>query len=157
MPLVLLMRKRDSNRLPQLDRNPVCMAITNKKNIYAHQHTSCSWPGLTPEYLYVTNYLSFQDELASLLGMKCAVYHTHKWGGQPTLHNAMVSSVLPREDNDQFKDLQVNCCLFHMSHLLITMSNPQPSNPLVIDYFYGLHVMNKYLRIINSYKSRWVL
>ncbi|RVE50404.1 hypothetical protein evm_004941 [Chilo suppressalis] len=38
--------------------------------------------------------------------MKCAVYHTHKWGGQPSLHNAMVSEVVPHQDNDQFQDLQ---------------------------------------------------
>lgn len=40
--------------------------------------------------------------------MKCAVYHTHKWGGQPTLHSAMVSEVVPHQDDDQFKDLQVS-------------------------------------------------
>lgn len=39
--------------------------------------------------------------------MKCAVYHTHKWGGQPGLYNAMVSAVVPRQDEDQFQDLQV--------------------------------------------------
>lgn len=55
-----------------------------------------------------------QDELASLLGMKCAVYHTHKWGGQPSLHNAMVSSVIPREEDDQFKDLQVPTLLDYL-------------------------------------------
>lgn len=40
--------------------------------------------------------------------MKCAVYHTHTWGGQPSLHNAMVSSVVPRQDDDQFNDLKVS-------------------------------------------------
>ncbi|XP_026323554.1 zinc finger CCCH-type with G patch domain-containing protein [Hyposmocoma kahamanoa] len=57
-----------------------------------------------------------EDELATLLGMKCAVYHTHKWGGQPTLHNAMVSAVEPRQDDDQFNDLQVRVLYTHPTH-----------------------------------------
>ncbi|XP_052753899.1 zinc finger CCCH-type with G patch domain-containing protein [Galleria mellonella] len=57
-----------------------------------------------------------EDELATLLGMKCAVYHTHKWGGQPSLHNAMVSAVIPRQDDDQFKDLQVRVLFTHPTH-----------------------------------------
>ncbi|XP_063392792.1 zinc finger CCCH-type with G patch domain-containing protein [Cydia fagiglandana] len=57
-----------------------------------------------------------EDELATLLGMKCAVYHTHKWGGQPSLHNAMVSSVVPRQDEDQFNDLQVRVLFTHPTH-----------------------------------------
>ncbi|CAK1599726.1 unnamed protein product [Parnassius mnemosyne] len=57
-----------------------------------------------------------EDELATLLGMKCAVYHTHKWGGQPSLHNAMVSSVEPRQNNDQFSDLQVRVLFTHPTH-----------------------------------------
>lgn len=57
-----------------------------------------------------------EDELSSLLGMKCAVYHTHTWGGQPSLHNAMVSSVVPRQDDDQFKDLQVKVLFTHPTH-----------------------------------------
>ncbi|KAM3966472.1 zinc finger CCCH-type with G patch domain-containing protein-like [Aphomia sociella] len=57
-----------------------------------------------------------EDELATLLGMKCAVYHTHKWGGQPSLHNAMVSAVVPRQDDDQFKDLQVRVLFTHPTH-----------------------------------------
>ncbi|XP_041974615.1 zinc finger CCCH-type with G patch domain-containing protein [Aricia agestis] len=57
-----------------------------------------------------------EDELASLLGMKCAVYHTHAWGGQPSLHNAMVSSVEPHQDDDQFSDLQVRVLYTHPTH-----------------------------------------
>lgn len=57
-----------------------------------------------------------EDELATLLGMKCAVYHTHKWGGQPSLHNAMVSSVVPKQDQDQFNDLQVRVLFTHPTH-----------------------------------------
>ncbi|XP_045502317.1 zinc finger CCCH-type with G patch domain-containing protein [Colias croceus] len=57
-----------------------------------------------------------EDELATLLGMKCAVYHTHSWGGQPSLHNAMVSAVLPRQDEDQFSDLQVRVLFTHPTH-----------------------------------------
>ncbi|KAL0895803.1 hypothetical protein ABMA27_011839 [Loxostege sticticalis] len=57
-----------------------------------------------------------EDELATLLGMKCAVYHTHKWGGQPTLHNAMVSEVIPRQNDDQFADLQVRVLFTHPTH-----------------------------------------
>ncbi|CAG9110754.1 unnamed protein product, partial [Plutella xylostella] len=57
-----------------------------------------------------------EDELATLLGMKCAVYHTHRWGGQPTLYNAMVSTVEPRQDDDQFKDLQVRVLFTHPTH-----------------------------------------
>lgn len=57
-------------------------------------------------------FLQPQDELATLLGMKCAVYHTHKWGGQPTLHNAMVSAVEPRQEDDQFNDLQVHLFIY---------------------------------------------
>ncbi|XP_059049357.1 zinc finger CCCH-type with G patch domain-containing protein isoform X2 [Achroia grisella] len=57
-----------------------------------------------------------EDELATLLGMKCAVYHTHKWGGQPSLHNAMVSAVVPRNDDDQFQDLQVRVLFTHPTH-----------------------------------------
>ncbi|KAL4706809.1 hypothetical protein ACJJTC_010043 [Scirpophaga incertulas] len=57
-----------------------------------------------------------EDELASLLGMKCAVYHTHKWGGQPSLHNAMVCEVVPHHDDDQFKDLQVRVLFTHPTH-----------------------------------------
>ncbi|XP_073943082.1 zinc finger CCCH-type with G patch domain-containing protein [Choristoneura fumiferana] len=57
-----------------------------------------------------------EDELATLLGMKCAVYHTHKWGGQPSLHNAMVSSVIPRQGDDQFNDLQVRVLFTHPTH-----------------------------------------
>ncbi|CAH2068504.1 unnamed protein product, partial [Iphiclides podalirius] len=57
-----------------------------------------------------------EDELASLLGMKCAVYHTHKWGGQPSLHNAMVSSIEPRQNDDQFNDLQVRVLFTHPTH-----------------------------------------
>ncbi|KAJ0181135.1 hypothetical protein K1T71_003220 [Dendrolimus kikuchii] len=57
-----------------------------------------------------------EDELATLLGMKCSVYHTHKWGGQPTLHNAMVSAIVPRQDDDQFKDLQVRVLFTHPTH-----------------------------------------
>ncbi|XP_050665384.1 zinc finger CCCH-type with G patch domain-containing protein isoform X1 [Leptidea sinapis] len=57
-----------------------------------------------------------EDELASLLGMKCAVYHTHTWGGQPTLHNAMVSSVVPRQEDDKFSDLQVRVLFTHPTH-----------------------------------------
>ncbi|PZC87025.1 hypothetical protein B5X24_HaOG201261 [Helicoverpa armigera] len=57
-----------------------------------------------------------EDELSSLLGMKCAVYHTHKWGGQPGLYNAMVSAVVPRQDNDQFQDLQVRVLFTHPTH-----------------------------------------
>ncbi|KAI5630768.1 g-patch domain-containing protein [Phthorimaea operculella] len=57
-----------------------------------------------------------EDELATLLGMKCAVYHTHKWGGQPSLHNAMVSSVEPRQEEDQFNDLQVRVLYTHPTH-----------------------------------------
>ncbi|CAH0722496.1 unnamed protein product, partial [Brenthis ino] len=57
-----------------------------------------------------------EDELSSLLGMKCAVYHTHTWGGQPSLHNAMVSSVVPRQDDDQFNDLQVKVLFTHPTH-----------------------------------------
>ncbi|XP_037300231.1 zinc finger CCCH-type with G patch domain-containing protein isoform X2 [Manduca sexta] len=57
-----------------------------------------------------------EDELSSLPGMKCAVYYTHKWGGQASLHNAMVSAIVPRQDDDQFTDLQV-CVLFtHPTH-----------------------------------------
>lgn len=53
--------------------------------------------------------------------MKCAVYHTHKWGGQPTLHNAMVSAVVPRGGDDQFNDLQVitwlsTICVIYLFH-----------------------------------------
>ncbi|XP_049887578.1 zinc finger CCCH-type with G patch domain-containing protein isoform X2 [Pectinophora gossypiella] len=58
-----------------------------------------------------------EDELATLLGMKCAVYHTHKWGGQPSLHNAMVSAVIPRQDEDQFNDLQVRVLFTHPTHV----------------------------------------
>lgn len=57
-----------------------------------------------------------EDELSSLLGMKCAVYHTHKWGGQPGLYNAMVSAVVPRQDEDQFQDLQVRVLFTHPTH-----------------------------------------
>ncbi|XP_023934497.2 zinc finger CCCH-type with G patch domain-containing protein isoform X2 [Bicyclus anynana] len=57
-----------------------------------------------------------EDELATLLGMKCGVYHTHTWGGQPSLHNAMVSSVVPRQDDDQFSDLQVRVLFTHPTH-----------------------------------------
>ncbi|KAJ8734092.1 hypothetical protein PYW07_014643 [Mythimna separata] len=57
-----------------------------------------------------------EDELSSLLGMKCAVYHTHKWGGQPGLYNAMVSAVMPRQDEDQFQDLQVRVLFTHPTH-----------------------------------------
>ncbi|XP_047543415.1 zinc finger CCCH-type with G patch domain-containing protein isoform X2 [Vanessa atalanta] len=57
-----------------------------------------------------------EDELSSLLGMKCAVYHTHTWGGKPSLHNAMVSSVVPRQDDDQFNDLQVKVLFTHPTH-----------------------------------------
>nr|XP_034824061.1 zinc finger CCCH-type with G patch domain-containing protein [Maniola hyperantus] len=57
-----------------------------------------------------------EDELATLLGMKCAVYHTHTWGGQPSLHNAMVSSVVPRQEDDQFSDLQVRVLFTHPTH-----------------------------------------
>ncbi|KAJ2946470.1 hypothetical protein O0L34_g12515 [Tuta absoluta] len=57
-----------------------------------------------------------EDELATLLGMKCAVYHTHKWGGKPSLHNAMVSSVEPRQNEDQFNDLQVRVLYTHPTH-----------------------------------------
>ncbi|XP_072936121.1 zinc finger CCCH-type with G patch domain-containing protein [Epargyreus clarus] len=63
-----------------------------------------------------SNDSDIEDELASLLGMKCAVYHTHMWGGQPTLHNAMVSSVLPKQDDDQFSDLQVQILYTHPTH-----------------------------------------
>ncbi|XP_013144280.1 PREDICTED: zinc finger CCCH-type with G patch domain-containing protein [Papilio polytes] len=62
------------------------------------------------------NKSDIEDELATLLGMKCAVYHTHKWGGQPSLHNAMVSSVEPHQDNDQFSDLQVRVLFTHPTH-----------------------------------------
>ncbi|KAF9419267.1 hypothetical protein HW555_004194 [Spodoptera exigua] len=57
-----------------------------------------------------------EDELSSLLGMKCAVYHTHRWGGQPGLYNAMVSAVVPRQDEDQFQDLQVRVLFTHPTH-----------------------------------------
>ncbi|XP_046974271.1 zinc finger CCCH-type with G patch domain-containing protein [Vanessa cardui] len=57
-----------------------------------------------------------EDELSSLLGMRCAVYHTHTWGGKPSLHNAMVSSVVPRQDDDQFNDLQVKVLFTHPTH-----------------------------------------
>ncbi|XP_068628671.1 zinc finger CCCH-type with G patch domain-containing protein isoform X2 [Battus philenor] len=57
-----------------------------------------------------------EDELATMLGMKCSVYHTHKWGGQPSLHNAMVSSIEPRQNNDQFSDLQVRILFTHPTH-----------------------------------------
>ncbi|XP_039765578.1 zinc finger CCCH-type with G patch domain-containing protein isoform X2 [Pararge aegeria] len=57
-----------------------------------------------------------EDELATLLGMRCAVYHTHTWGGQPSLHNAMVSSAVPRQDDDQFTDLQVRVLFTHPTH-----------------------------------------
>ncbi|XP_004928530.2 zinc finger CCCH-type with G patch domain-containing protein isoform X2 [Bombyx mori] len=57
-----------------------------------------------------------EDDLSSLLGMRCAVYHTHKWGGQPSLHNAMVSSILPRADDDQFNDLKVQILFTHPTH-----------------------------------------
>ncbi|XP_038209316.1 zinc finger CCCH-type with G patch domain-containing protein isoform X2 [Zerene cesonia] len=57
-----------------------------------------------------------EDELASLLGMKCAVYHQHSWGGQPSLHNAMVSAVVPRQDEDRFNDLQVRVLFTHPTH-----------------------------------------
>ncbi|CAK1548286.1 unnamed protein product [Leptosia nina] len=56
-----------------------------------------------------------EDELSSLLGMKCAVYHTHSWGGK-SLHNAMVSSVMPRQEEDQFGDLQVRVLFTHPTH-----------------------------------------
>lgn len=59
---------------------------------------------------------NIEDELSTLLGMKCSVYHTHKWGGQPTLHNAMVSAIVPRQDDDQFKDLQVRVLFTHPTH-----------------------------------------
>ncbi|XP_045512852.1 zinc finger CCCH-type with G patch domain-containing protein isoform X3 [Pieris brassicae] len=56
-----------------------------------------------------------EDELSTLLGMKCAVYHTHSWGGH-SLNNAMVSSVVPRQDDDQFGDLQVRVLFTHPTH-----------------------------------------
>ncbi|XP_063832503.1 zinc finger CCCH-type with G patch domain-containing protein [Ostrinia nubilalis] len=59
---------------------------------------------------------NIEDELATLQGMKCAVYHTHKWGGQPTLHNAMVSEIIPKQDDDQFTDLQVRVLFTHPTH-----------------------------------------
>lgn len=63
-----------------------------------------------------SNDSDIEDELSSLLGMKCAVYHTHKWGGQPCLYNAMVSAVLPHQNDDQFKDLKVQVLFTHPTH-----------------------------------------
>ncbi|XP_075986111.1 zinc finger CCCH-type with G patch domain-containing protein [Anticarsia gemmatalis] len=57
-----------------------------------------------------------EDELSSLLGMKCAVYHTHTWGGQPGLYNAMVSAIMPRDCDGQFKDIQVRVLFTHPTH-----------------------------------------
>ncbi|GBP66785.1 Zinc finger CCCH-type with G patch domain-containing protein [Eumeta japonica] len=54
-----------------------------------------------------------EDELSTLLGMKCAVYYSNEWGGQPTLHNAMVSAVVPKQLNDGFEDLQVQVLFTH--------------------------------------------
>lgn len=60
-------------------------------------------------YLQIKNryYFYFKDDLSTLLGMKCSVYHTHKWGGQPSLYNAMVSAIVPMQENVEFNDLQV--------------------------------------------------
>lgn len=59
---------------------------------------------------------NIEDELSSLLGMKCAVYHTHAWGGRPGLYNAMVSAIVPRQNDVQFKDLQVRVLFTHPTH-----------------------------------------
>lgn len=65
--------------------------------------------------------------------MKCAVYHTHKWGGQPGLYNAMVSAVVPRQDEDQFQDLQVN--LLKIIYTKILMFASKITNLEKIQYF----------------------
>lgn len=57
-----------------------------------------------------------ENELATLPGMKCAVHLTHKLGEQATLHNAMVSAVVPRENDDNFKDLQVQVLFTHPTY-----------------------------------------
>ncbi|CAB3238501.1 unnamed protein product [Arctia plantaginis] len=57
-----------------------------------------------------------EDDLSTLLGMKCSVYHTHKWGGQPSLYNAMVSAIVPMQENVEFNDLQVRVLFTHPTH-----------------------------------------
>lgn len=56
------------------------------------------------------------DELKAIEGMKCRAPHIHQWG-DIVYHNAIVCSVIPRENND-YNNIEVRTLLFKCSPII---------------------------------------